>query len=170
MSSNLHDISPIFFAFFSYSNFYLQWIKDEIHTERLVIVSTVLTFVFVVEVVMKNIAFTPRGYWQSRRNRYDLLVTVAGVVWIFLQIILSVGIFLLKLTILIQSICQSSSSNFHPRVSPFTKLLLQRPLSILYPHHSLVSLFPHTLDFNSFHQSKFPLLVFPARRRTLNYY
>lgn len=34
---------------------------------------------------MKNIAFTPRGYWQSRRNRYDLLVTVAGVVWIFLQ-------------------------------------------------------------------------------------
>lgn len=68
----------------------LQWIKGEIHTERLVIVSTVLTFVFVIEVVMKNIAFTPRGYWQSRRNRYDLLVTVAGVVWIFLQTILRV--------------------------------------------------------------------------------
>lgn len=34
---------------------------------------------------MKNIAFTPRGYWQSRRNRYDLLVTVAGVIWIFIQ-------------------------------------------------------------------------------------
>uniref|UniRef100_A0A182MKE2 Ion transport domain-containing protein n=1 Tax=Anopheles culicifacies TaxID=139723 RepID=A0A182MKE2_9DIPT len=61
------------------------WTKDEVHTERLVIVSTILTFVFVIEVVMKNIAFTPRGYWQSRRNRYDLLVTVAGVVWIFLQ-------------------------------------------------------------------------------------
>jgi hypothetical protein len=41
--------------------------------------------VFVVEVVMKNIAFTPRGYWQSRRNRYDLLVTVLGVVWIFIN-------------------------------------------------------------------------------------
>ncbi|XP_062711996.1 sodium leak channel NALCN isoform X2 [Aedes albopictus] len=63
----------------------ITWTKDEIHTERLVIVSTLLTFVFVIEVVMKNIAFTPRGYWQSRRNRYDLLVTVAGVVWIFLQ-------------------------------------------------------------------------------------
>ncbi|XP_058821851.1 sodium leak channel NALCN isoform X1 [Topomyia yanbarensis] len=63
----------------------ITWTKDETHTERLVIVSTFLTFVFVVEVVMKNIAFTPRGYWQSRRNRYDLLVTVAGVVWIFLQ-------------------------------------------------------------------------------------
>lgn len=36
---------------------------------------------------MKNIAFTVRGYWQSRRNRYDLLVTVSGVVWILLQTI-----------------------------------------------------------------------------------
>lgn len=68
----------------------LQWQKDEVHTARLVIVSTLLTFVFVIEVVMKNIAFTPRGYWQSRRNRYDLLVTVAGVVWIFLQTTLRV--------------------------------------------------------------------------------
>lgn len=61
------------------------------HTERLVVVSAVLTFVFVIEVVMKNIAFTPRGYWQSRRNRYDLLVTVAGVIWIILQTILRVS-------------------------------------------------------------------------------
>ncbi|XP_064540810.1 sodium leak channel NALCN isoform X2 [Drosophila montana] len=66
----------------------ITWIKGEVHTERLVIVSAVLTVVFVVEVVMKNIAFTPRGYWQSRRNRYDLLVTVAGVIWIILQTIL----------------------------------------------------------------------------------
>ncbi|GLH14407.1 Sodium channel protein 60E, partial [Gryllus bimaculatus] len=48
-------------------------------------ISTVLTLVFVIEVVMKNIAFTPRGYWQSRRNRYDLLVTVLGVIWIFIN-------------------------------------------------------------------------------------
>lgn len=40
---------------------------------------------------MKIIAFTPRGYWQSRRNRYDLMVTVSGVVWIFLQTILRVS-------------------------------------------------------------------------------
>lgn len=31
---------------------------------------------------MKLIAFTPRGYWQSRRNRYDLLVTIVGANWI----------------------------------------------------------------------------------------
>lgn len=40
---------------------------------------------FVVEVVMKNIAFTPRGYLQSRRNRYDLFVTVVAVIWIFIH-------------------------------------------------------------------------------------
>lgn len=40
---------------------------------------------------MKNIAFTPRGYLQSRRNRYDLFVTVLGVVWIFFHVMLKVG-------------------------------------------------------------------------------
>lgn len=70
---------------------FLQWIKGESITETCVLLSAILTFVFVVEVVMKIIAFTPRGYWQSRRNRYDLLVTVSGVVWIFLQTILRVS-------------------------------------------------------------------------------
>lgn len=69
----------------------ITWIKEETHTERLVVVSTMLTFVFVIEVIMKNIAFTPRGYWQSRRNRYDLMVTVAGVVWILLHTTLRVS-------------------------------------------------------------------------------
>lgn len=40
---------------------------------------------------MKIIAFTPRGYWQSRRNRYDLLVTVGGVIWILMQVTLRVS-------------------------------------------------------------------------------
>merc|ERR550532_457434 len=30
-------------------------------------------------------AMTPRGYWQSRRNRGDMFVTLIGVVWIFLH-------------------------------------------------------------------------------------
>lgn len=63
----------------------VSWREEESHTDPLATCSTVLTLVFVVEVVMKNIAFTPRGYWQSRRNRYDLLVTVLGVVWIFIN-------------------------------------------------------------------------------------
>nr|CAD7571947.1 unnamed protein product [Timema californicum] len=63
----------------------ISWREEEPHTHPLATVSTVLTVVFVVEVVMKNIAFTPRGYWQSRRNRYDLLVSVLGVIWIFIN-------------------------------------------------------------------------------------
>lgn len=50
------------------------------------------TFVFVIEVVMKNIAFTPRGYLQSRRNRYDLFVTVFGVIWITIHVAFRVPI------------------------------------------------------------------------------
>ncbi|KAI4457600.1 sodium leak channel non-selective protein [Holotrichia oblita] len=63
-----------------------KWNKDESHTEILARVGIFCTLVFVVEVVMKNIAFTPHGYLQSRRNRYDLFVTVLGVVWIFIHI------------------------------------------------------------------------------------
>nr|CAD7455800.1 unnamed protein product [Timema tahoe] len=63
----------------------VSWREEEPHTHPLATVSTVLTVVFVVEVIMKNIAFTPRGYWQSRRNRYDLLVSVLGVIWIFIN-------------------------------------------------------------------------------------
>lgn len=42
---------------------------------------------------MKNIAFTPRGYLQSRRNRYDLFVTVLGVTWIFIHATFKVSIY-----------------------------------------------------------------------------
>lgn len=52
------------------------------------------TLLFVGEVVMKNIAFTPRGYLQSRRNRYDLFVTVLGVIWMFFHIMLKVELLL----------------------------------------------------------------------------
>ncbi|XP_058810825.1 sodium leak channel NALCN isoform X2 [Phymastichus coffea] len=62
----------------------VSWRVEEEHTEALATVSIILTLIFLVEVIMKIIAFTPRGYWQSRRNRYDLLVTVVGVVWIII--------------------------------------------------------------------------------------
>ena len=39
----------------------------------------------VTQVTMKLIAMSPAGYWQSRRNRYDLLVTSLGVIWIVLH-------------------------------------------------------------------------------------
>uniref|UniRef100_A0A8C5SHY9 Sodium leak channel NALCN n=1 Tax=Laticauda laticaudata TaxID=8630 RepID=A0A8C5SHY9_LATLA len=38
-----------------------------------------------VKVTMKIIAMSPAGFWQSRRNRYDLLVTSLGVIWVILH-------------------------------------------------------------------------------------
>lgn len=35
------------------------------------------------------IAFTFRGFWQSRRNRIDLLITVFGLFWIFIHFIVA---------------------------------------------------------------------------------
>lgn len=61
----------------------LQWNKEHSYTVILAYINVTCILMFVVEVVMKNIAFTPRGYLQSRRNRYDLFVTVTGVVWVF---------------------------------------------------------------------------------------
>ncbi|KYM96485.1 Sodium leak channel non-selective protein [Cyphomyrmex costatus] len=85
----------------------VSWRLEEEHTEALATVSTILTLVFLVEVIMKNIAFTPRGYWQSRRNRYDLLVTVVGVIWIIIhctmQLIIFLIIFFLHLSLVIRS-------------------------------------------------------------------
>ncbi|XP_076258315.1 sodium leak channel non-selective protein na isoform X4 [Rhynchophorus ferrugineus] len=64
----------------------VTWEKDDPTTDSLVTISMICTLIFLVEVVMKNIAFTPRGYLQSRRNRYDLFVTVVGVIWMFFHI------------------------------------------------------------------------------------
>ncbi|RWS10179.1 sodium leak channel non-selective protein-like protein [Dinothrombium tinctorium] len=63
----------------------VTWDKNAAHTVPLATVSTILTLMFVVEVLIKCIAFTARGYWQSRRNRYDLFVTCCGVVWVVLH-------------------------------------------------------------------------------------
>ena len=64
----------------------VAWDKDFKHSVLLGTISCTLTMGFVVEVVIKSIAFTPRGYWQSRRNRYDFLVTFLGVIFVFLHI------------------------------------------------------------------------------------
>ncbi|OQR73647.1 sodium leak channel non-selective protein-like [Tropilaelaps mercedesae] len=63
----------------------VSWDSDETHTIPLATVSAAFTILFGVEVIMKLIAFTPRGYWQSGRNRYDLFVTCLGVGWVALH-------------------------------------------------------------------------------------
>lgn len=37
---------------------------------------------------MKLIALSPKGYWYSRRNRMDLFITVAGLLWAVLHLAL----------------------------------------------------------------------------------
>ncbi|XP_033842878.1 sodium leak channel non-selective protein isoform X1 [Periophthalmus magnuspinnatus] len=64
----------------------VKWDVDDLKvTFPLATMSVVFTFIFVLEVTMKLIAMSPAGYWQSRRNRYDLLVTSLGVIWIILH-------------------------------------------------------------------------------------
>ncbi|RWS30822.1 Sodium leak channel non-selective protein-like protein [Leptotrombidium deliense] len=64
----------------------LLCIKWDKNTHLLVTTSIVLTSMFLIEVIIKSIAFTIRGYLQSRRNRYDLFVTLSGCLWISLHI------------------------------------------------------------------------------------
>lgn len=35
------------------------------------------------------IAFTVRGFWQSRRNRIDLLITALGLFWIVTHFVMA---------------------------------------------------------------------------------
>uniref|UniRef100_A0A7E4UYD6 Sodium leak channel NALCN n=1 Tax=Panagrellus redivivus TaxID=6233 RepID=A0A7E4UYD6_PANRE len=44
--------------------------------------SAIINILFFVEVIFKMIAFTVSGFWQSRRNRIDLLITGLGIFWI----------------------------------------------------------------------------------------
>ena len=62
-----------------------QWDYGQPYTPYLAVVSSVLNLFFMLEVVMKMVAFSARGYWQSRRNRYDLFVTALGLVWVILN-------------------------------------------------------------------------------------
>ncbi|ELU07210.1 hypothetical protein CAPTEDRAFT_150573 [Capitella teleta] len=63
----------------------VPWLSQKDRTFILATFSAIFTMLFLVEVVMKTIALTMRGYWQSRRNRLDMFVTLIGVVWIFLH-------------------------------------------------------------------------------------
>ncbi|XP_014778996.1 sodium leak channel NALCN [Octopus bimaculoides] len=63
----------------------VPWLKNDHKTFVLASISTVFTLLFLCEVIMKMIALTPNGYWTSHRNRFDMLVTFLGVIWIVLH-------------------------------------------------------------------------------------
>ncbi|XP_055869131.1 sodium leak channel NALCN-like isoform X2 [Biomphalaria glabrata] len=62
--------------------------KDDANKSTMYILagfSTAFTLLFFLEVIMKMIALSPAGYWTSRRNRFDMFVTLLGVIWIILH-------------------------------------------------------------------------------------
>jgi len=63
----------------------VPWLHHEHHTYPLATISATFTWLFFVEAVLKMTALGPSGYWQSRRNRFDMFVTILGVIWIFLH-------------------------------------------------------------------------------------
>ncbi|XP_077983388.1 sodium leak channel NALCN-like [Glandiceps talaboti] len=75
-------------AFLVIFNFFLlsvKWYPGTRVAYILASISVAFTSIFVVEVILKCVCMTMKGYWQSRRNRYELLVTFMGIVWIILQ-------------------------------------------------------------------------------------
>lgn len=52
-------------------------------------VSALINILFAVEILLKMLAFTVPGFWQSRRNRIDLLITTLGGLWVVLHFFLA---------------------------------------------------------------------------------
>ena len=65
----------------------VQWTSEDNLRLRDGLTSTAAacSLLFVVDLLLKVIAFTFQGYWQSRRNRFDLLLTSLGVLWVTLN-------------------------------------------------------------------------------------
>uniref|UniRef100_A0AC35TIY1 Sodium leak channel non-selective protein n=1 Tax=Rhabditophanes sp. KR3021 TaxID=114890 RepID=A0AC35TIY1_9BILA len=53
------------------------------------LISAISNLLFTVEIVLKAFAYTIKGFWQSRRNRIDLLITVCGLIWIVIHFMMT---------------------------------------------------------------------------------
>ncbi|OON23196.1 transporter, cation channel family protein [Opisthorchis viverrini] len=60
----------------------------------------IFTLFFCLECLLKIIALGFKGYWQSRRNRFDMLVAILGCTWIILHFILRPNPVTLKMLML----------------------------------------------------------------------
>ncbi|TMS38414.1 hypothetical protein L596_005144 [Steinernema carpocapsae] len=68
---------------------FVPWNIEEEGEEQMHVVLNALTafsgiinVLFTAEILLKIIAFTVPGFWQSRRNRIDLLITILGIFWV----------------------------------------------------------------------------------------
>lgn len=65
----------------------VPWKVDVLYTKPLATLAAIFTFLFLIEAAMKAIALGSNGYWQSRRNRFDLFVTFLGLIWIIMHFV-----------------------------------------------------------------------------------
>uniref|UniRef100_A0AC34QHG3 Ion transport domain-containing protein n=1 Tax=Panagrolaimus sp. JU765 TaxID=591449 RepID=A0AC34QHG3_9BILA len=66
---------------------FLPWSVDEEDELPMMLyaattISAIIHISFAIEIMFKIVAFTLSGFWQSRRNRIDLLITALGIIWI----------------------------------------------------------------------------------------
>uniref|UniRef100_A0A095AKA0 Sodium leak channel non-selective protein n=1 Tax=Schistosoma haematobium TaxID=6185 RepID=A0A095AKA0_SCHHA len=76
----------LFFPFNELGTERSSWVKPRYQIQ--VSLGIIFTLFFCIECLLKIIALKFGGYWQSKRNRFDMLVAVLGVTWIILHFIL----------------------------------------------------------------------------------
>ncbi|CAJ0929068.1 unnamed protein product, partial [Mesorhabditis belari] len=52
--------------------------------------AAIINVLFAVEIVLKVVAFTGSGFWQSKRNRIDLFITALGLLWVISHFFIAV--------------------------------------------------------------------------------
>uniref|UniRef100_A0A0R3W3J0 Sodium leak channel non-selective protein n=1 Tax=Taenia asiatica TaxID=60517 RepID=A0A0R3W3J0_TAEAS len=79
----LFNSALLFFPFNERGAEAFPWVRIRYRVQ--VTLAMIFTFLFCTECVMKIIALTFNGYWQSKRNRFDLFVSILGLIWIVLH-------------------------------------------------------------------------------------
>ncbi|VDP46742.1 unnamed protein product [Soboliphyme baturini] len=70
---------------------FIPWSVEEEQSDTketlkaLVALSAIFNLIFVIEIICKIVAFTYCRFWQSRRNKVDLIITLLGIVWCVLH-------------------------------------------------------------------------------------
>ncbi len=130
--SSCHHVSSLHVYICSWGESVILSTHPFIHPSILLWMYRLILLVGVVtQVTMKLIAMSPAGYWQSRRNRYDLLVTSLGVIWIVLHFSLLVR----QIAVTIREHCRNSMKSLLSILANTTQITISLPsLERIYLH------------------------------------
>ncbi|CAH8533606.1 unnamed protein product [Heterobilharzia americana] len=82
-------VANCFLLFFPFNELGVErssWVRPRYQVQ--VSLGIIFTLFFCLECLLKIIALKFGGYWQSKRNRFDMLVAILGVTWIIIHFIL----------------------------------------------------------------------------------